>query len=51
MTKAAFSFRSQGTEKVENFSQGTDHSVNLRYGSLINVDYKYKETPVLLCGM
>ena len=43
MIKAAFSFKSQGTEKIELFSQGTDGSFNLRYESVITVDYKYKE--------
>ena len=39
MIKIAFSFRFQGTDKIELFSQGTDDSINLRYESLITVDY------------
>ena len=48
MTKVTFSFRSQGTEKIELFSQLM--SINLRYESLIIIDYEYKEIPVLLFG-
>ena len=43
MIKVAFIFKSKGTKKIELFSQGTDGSINLRYESLITVDYKYKE--------
>ena len=43
MIKVAFSFKSQGTEKIQLSSQGADGSINLRYESLITVDYKYKE--------
>ena len=43
MTKVAFSFKSQRTEKVELFSQQAEDSINLRYKSFIIVDYKYKE--------
>ena len=43
MIKVAFSFKSQGTEKIDLFSQGIDGSKNLRYKSLMTVDYKYKE--------
>ena len=42
MIEVAFSFKSQETEKIELFSQGTDESINLRYESLITIDYKYK---------
>ena len=50
MIKVAFRFKSQGTDKIELFCQGTDESINLRYDheSLITADYKYKEIPVLL---
>ena len=41
--KAAFSFKSQGTENIELFPQGTDDSINLRYESLITGDYKYEK--------
>ena len=39
MIKIAFSFKSQGTEKIELFSQGTDGSINLRFEGLITVDH------------
>ena len=44
MIKVAFSFKSQGTEKIELFSEGTDGSIDLKYESLISADYKYKES-------
>ena len=47
MTKVAFSFKSQGTEKLS-FSHNRLMSINLKYESLIIVDYGYKEIPVLL---
>ena len=47
VTKAAFSFKSKGTEKIQLFSQETDDPINLKYESLITVDYKYNEFPVL----
>ena len=43
MIKVTFSFKSQGTEKIKFFFQGSDGSINLRYESLITVDYKYTE--------
>ena len=43
MTKVAFSFKSQGTEKIELFSQQTDVNESLIIG-----DYGYIEIPVLL---
>ena len=45
--QSRLSFKSQGTEKIELFLQEADDSINLRYQSLITVDYKkdYKETP------
>ena len=49
--KVAFGFKSQGTEEIEFFSQGTDDSINLRYESLITSGYKCKEIPVLLSWM
>ena len=51
MIKVAFSFNSHGTEKIKLFSQGMDDFINLRYESLISVDYKYKEIPVLFSWM
>ena len=39
--KVAFSFKSQGTEKINLFSQGTADCQNLIYVSLIIVDPKY----------
>ena len=47
VTKAAFNFKSKGTEKIWYFSQETDDRINLKYESLITVDYKHKEFPVL----
>ena len=49
MTKVTFSFKSQGTEKIE-LSHNRLMSINLRYESLIIIDYGYKEIPVLLFG-
>ena len=46
--KVAFGFKFQWIAKIEVFSQGTDDSINLRYKSLIIIDYKYKEIPLLL---
>ena len=43
MVKVAFSFKSQGTEKIKLFSQGTEKCQNLRNGSLIIIDPKYIE--------
>ena len=44
MIKDALIFKSQMTEKkIQLFSQRTEGSINLRYESLITVDYKYKE--------
>ena len=34
MVKVAFNFKSQGVEKIEIFSQGTEERQNLRYESL-----------------
>ena len=48
MIKVSFSFKSQGTKKIELFSQGTDDFIYLRYECLITFDYKCKEIPVLL---
>ena len=42
MNKVAVSFKSQGTEKIELYSQGTDDSISLRYENVITFDYKYK---------
>ena len=42
-----FNFKSQGTEKIQLFSQGTDGSINLRYESLFTVDDKYEEILLL----
>ena len=47
MAKVAFSFKSQGTEKIELFFQGTDASINPGYKTLITVDCKYKEILLL----
>ena len=49
--QSAFGFKSQGTKKIERFSQGTDDSIYLRYEGLITVNYKCKEFPVLLSQM
>ena len=38
--KFALNFKSQGTENFEVFSQGTYDSQNLRYGTLVIVDYE-----------
>ena len=43
MTKFTFRFKSQGTEKIQLFSQRTDDSV-----SLVTTDYKCREISVLL---
>ena len=52
MIKVGFSFKSQETEKkVELFFHGTEDSINLRCESLITVDFKYKESPVLRSWM
>ena len=51
MIKVGFTFKSQGTENIELFSNGINDSINLRYESLITVDLKYKEIPVLLSWM
>ena len=51
MIKVAFNFKSQGTEKIELFSQGTDGTINRSYGSLITADYKYKKFCFLLSWM
>ena len=42
MIKVGFSFKSQGTEKFELFSHGTNDSINLTYESLITVDFKFQ---------
>ena len=42
----AFSFKLQGIGKIELFSQGTHSSINLRYESLITVEYQCKEIPL-----
>ena len=41
--QSRFNFKSQGTEKIELLSQRIDGSINLTYGGLITVYYKYKE--------
>ena len=51
MTTVAICLKFQGTEKIEFFLQGTDECINLRYESLIIVDYKHKEIPVFLSLM
>ena len=51
MTKVAFSFKSQRSENIELFSQGTDDSVNLRYESLIIFNYKSKKLYLLISWM
>ena len=43
VVKVAFKFKSQGTEKIEIFSQGTKERQNLRYESLIIIDPKNEE--------
>ena len=48
MVKVAFSFNSQGTERIELFSHGAYESISLRYEGLITFDYKYEEISVLL---
>ena len=50
MIKVAFNFKFQGAEIVKLFSQGTDDSINLRYESLITVDYKYEEMQFCFLG-
>ena len=37
----SLNFKSQGTEKIELFSQGTDDSPNLRFETLVIADYEY----------
>ena len=39
--KIALNFKSQGTEKLELFFQGTYDSQNLRYETLVIADYEY----------
>ena len=51
MTKGAFTFKSQETEKIKLVSQETDNSINLRYDNPITVDYKFTDIPVLLSWM
>ena len=41
MVKFALSFKSQGIENIELFSQGTEDSQNLKCESLIFIDPKY----------
>ena len=41
MVKVAFSFKSQGLENSELFSQATENCQNLSYEGLITVDLKY----------
>ena len=48
--KVAFGFKSQETEEIELFFQGTNDSINLRYERLITIGYKCKEIPVLPFG-
>ena len=49
MTKVAFRFKSQRTKK-SSFSHNSPTTINLRYESLIIVDRRCKEIPVLLFG-
>ena len=51
MIKVTLIFKSEGAEKNRVLSQGTGNSINLRYESLINVDYNCKEIPALLSWM
>ena len=46
-----FSFKYQGTKKIELFFQGTDDSIYMRYECLSTVDYKCKEITALLSWM
>ena len=48
MIKVTFSFKSQGMEKIELFSQGTRDSIHRRHESLITIDYKYTKQIKLL---
>ena len=43
MIKVAFIFKFQGNETKSFSPKGSDGSIDLRYESLITVDYKYKE--------
>ena len=43
MVKIALVFKSQGIEKIDLFSQGTENCQNLRHESLIIVNPKYIE--------
>ena len=50
MIKVAFSFKCEGTGKIELFSQGTDGFINMRYGSLITVDRNIKNSTFCFLG-
>ena len=47
VVKVAYSFKSQGSQKIELWPQGTDDCQNLRYETLIIVDFKYIEVSSL----
>ena len=47
MTKIVLNFRSQGTKKIELFSQGTDGSPNLRFETLVIADHEYKKVFII----
>ena len=47
LIKMGLNLNSQGTKKVELFSQGTYNSQYLRLETLVIADYKYVKKPVL----